>query len=606
MDEKYTNQLINESSPYLLQHAHNPVNWYAWGEEAFEAAKRLNRPVLLSVGYSTCHWCHVMAHESFEDQEIAGYMNKHYIAVKVDREERPDIDAVYMSAVTALTGRGGWPMTVWLTPDKKPFYGGTYFPARDREFSPGFLTLLNKINEIYLTQHDKVNEACLNITKAVKQQLEPKPGRNMPGEKLLDSAIDYYTQAFDPVYGGIKGAPKFPSSLPVRFFFRYYRRTGEKDVREMAVKTLRKMAAGGIYDHAGGGFHRYSTDAMWLVPHFEKMLYDNALLVPAYAEAWEITGDDEFRQTAEEILEYITRDMTSDQGGFYSATDADSISPDGHSVEGYYFTWTPGELEYVLGKDRAGIIQEYYGVNNKGNFEGRSILHTKKTLQETARYLNLPEHELQTIILQAKKQLYNARNLRPLPLRDEKILTSWNGLMISGYAKAGMILKNESYIKQAEDAARFILDNMYIDKRLFRSFKDGKPRHNAFLDDYSFFMAALLDLYEASQDIKWLETAAALDNILEEHYEDKEKGGFFMTADFHEKLIARPKPCYDGAEPSGNSAAVLNLLRLGRFTRDERFIKRAQKALKVFLGSSSPSPAALSEMLTALDFYLKE
>jgi len=603
---KYTNRLFLESSPYLLQHAHNPVDWHPWGDEAFEKAKKLNRPVLLSVGYSTCHWCHVMEEESFEDEEIARYLNEHYIAIKVDREERPDIDAIYMSAVQALTGSGGWPMTVWLTPERRPFYGGSYFPARDgdRGASIGFLSLLQKLKTIYASQQDKVIEGSRQITEAIRQQLAPQAGDDLPGAKVLHDAIAYYKVLFDSKYGGIAGAPKFPSSLPVRLLLRYYRRTGEAEVFQMARLTLDKMAAGGIYDQAGGGFHRYSTDQYWLAPHFEKMLYDNALLIVAYLEGFQVTGDDTYKRVVKEILGYVKRDMTSPEGAFYSATDADSLTPQEHREEGYFFTWTPAELENALGKADANVAAEYYGVRPSGNFEGRSILHISQSPDEIARRLNISPDQFSRRIAAINERLCQVRRQRAHPLRDEKILTAWNGLMISAHAQAGLILGNSDYIDRAVRAAKFILEHLYINQRLYRSYKDGQARHNAYLDDYAFLIAALLDIFEATYDLQWLKKALALDETLAKHYEDMENGAFFMTADDHEVLIAREKPANDGAMPSGNSVAILNLLRLHTFTTRDSLRKRAEKGLTFFSRTLHSAPAALSEMLLAVDFFL--
>jgi len=603
---KYTNRLFLESSPYLIQHAHNPVNWYPWGDEAFETAKKLDRPVLLSIGYSTCHWCHVMEEESFEDEEIARYVNENYIAVKVDREERPDVDSIYMKAVQAITGHGGWPMTVWLTPDRKPFYGGTYFPARDgdRGAGVGFLTLLSKINETYHTRQDIVKSSGQQIAQAVQQMLSPVSGGGLPSSDIFPRTIQYYKERFDPVFGGISGAPKFPSSFPVRLLLRYYRRTGEEEILNMAKLTLEKMASGGIYDQVGGGFHRYSVDERWLAPHFEKMLYDNALLIMAYLEGYQVTGDESFKRIVTDTLRYIKRDMTSSEGAFFSATDADSLTPDGHQDEGYFFTWTPEELEKVMDKKKLGILTAYFSVSPNGNFEGRNILNTPKSVSEVAGSFQISEDEFITHLNESKELLYQIRNLRPAPLRDEKIITSWNGLMISAHAQAGLILGDSQYIDRAVQAAEFVLEHLYVDHRLFRSYKDNSARHNAYLDDYAFFIAALLDLYEASHDVKWMKKAIELDEILEKYYEDTENGGFFMTSDDHENLIAREKPGDDSALPSGNSIAILNLLRLSEFTTEGRYLKRAERALKSFSGTLTSNPFTASEMLLAVDFYL--
>ncbi len=603
---KYTNRLFLETSPYLLQHAHNPVNWYPWGDEAFDAAARLNRPVLLSVGYSTCHWCHVMEEESFEDEEIARFLNKHYIAVKVDREERPDVDAVYMSAVQALTGRGGWPMTVWLIPDRKPFYGGTYFPARDgdRGAPAGFLTLLNKVQEVYHAQPDRIGKAGNQVTTVIRERLKPVTGDRLPEADLLHSAIDIYRKSFDATYGGMTGAPKFPSSLPVRLLLRYHRRTEEPRVLEMAQTTLEKMASGGIYDQAGGGFHRYSTDEKWLVPHFEKMLYDNALLVMAYLDGYQVTGDASFKKIVKEVLEYIHRDMTSPEGAFYSATDADSLTPAGELEEGYYFTWTKDELVEVLGVKRAEWAAKQFGMKGPPNFEGRFILHLPESKSGDTAPVDQSIPEWKANLATVKELLVRHRNLRPRPLRDDKILTAWNGLMISAHARAGMVLDDPLYAERAVRAAHVILTKLSRDGRLYRSFKDDQAGYPGFLDDYAFFSASLLDLYEATADIRWLKKAITFDEVLKNSFEDTENGGFFMTGKSHENLIAREKPHYDGAEPSGNSVALLNLMRLYTLTLDDSYRKRYERGLAAFLGGNASNALALSEMMMALDFYL--
>jgi uncharacterized protein YyaL (SSP411 family) len=602
---KYTNRLFLSSSPYLLQHAHNPVNWYPWGDEAFETAKKLGRPVLLSVGYSTCHWCHVMEEESFEDEEIARYMNEHYIAIKVDREERPDVDAIYMSAVQALTGRGGWPMTVWLTPDREPFYGGTYFPARDgdRGSRVGFLTLLQRIDETYRKRPDDVVQTASSLSARIRQSLSSTPGGDaLPGVDALRAAFGHYSRSFDGTHGGMRRAPKFPSSLSTRFLLRYFRRSGDREALDMAILTLAKMAGGGMYDQVGGGFHRYSTDARWLVPHFEKMLYDNALLTLDYLEAYQVTARQDFARVAREILRYVERDMTSPEGAFYSATDADSLTPGGHREEGWFFTWTPEEIDSALGAEQSRVVKAYYAVTNGGNFEGRSILHTPRDLDDVAKELKITPAQMRTILEAAKQRLYEARARRPAPLRDEKILSAWNGLMISAYARGAFVLEQRRYAEVAARAADFVLTKMRKNGRLLRSYKDGKAEHNAYLDDHAFLTAGLLDLYEVTHDLRWLREAIGLDRVLAKHYEDKEAGGFFMISDDHEKLLAREKPGYDGAEPSGNSVHALNLLRLYELTTDDAYRKRADRTLQAFGGTLDRSPTALSEMLLALDF----
>jgi uncharacterized protein YyaL (SSP411 family) len=603
---RYLNRLFLESSPYLLQHAHNPVDWYPWGDEAFEAARRLGRPVLLSVGYSTCHWCHVMEEESFDDEEIARTLNENYVVVKVDREERPDVDAIYMNAVQMMTGRGGWPMTVWLTPDRKPFFGGTYFPARDGERGArvGFLTLLRQLKQRYGAQAQQVADVSAELAEAIRKNLAPDPGSERPAAAALESAAAFYRSRFDAAHGGLEGAPKFPSGLPARFLLRYHRRTRDAQALRMATRTLEKMAAGGMYDHVGGGFHRYSTDARWLVPHFEKMLYDNALLVVAYLEAHQAAGREDFARLAREILRYVERDMTSPEGAFYSATDADSLTPNGAREEGWFFTWTPEEIRDVLGAERARTFGVYYGVTAGGNFEGRNILHVPRPLEQAARELGLAPETLHAEIEESRERLYLARSRRPAPLRDDKVLAAWNGLMIGAHAQAALVLGDERYAQRAARAAEFLLTRMRKDGRLLRSYRDGQARHNAYLDDYAFLIAGLLDLYETTGEPRWLKDALALDAVLERLYEDEKHGGYFMTSDDHEALLAREKPGYDGAEPSGNSVQALNLMRLHELTTDDRFRRRAEALLKAFGARLAESPAALSEMLLAADFHL--
>jgi uncharacterized protein YyaL (SSP411 family) len=521
----------------------------------------------------------------------------------VDREERPDVDAVYMTAVQALTGRGGWPMTVWLTPDGQPFFGGTYYPARDgdRAGHAGFLTLLRKIKESYDQRRDLITESSTQVTQAVQHILKTDPAASLPHETIFHTAVKTYRERFDAVDGGLEGTPKFPSTLPVRLLFRYSHRRPDMGILDMARLTLNKMADGGVYDHVGGGFHRYATDAQWLVPHFEKMLYDNALLVQDYLEAYQVYGDERFRQVAEETLQFVQQDMTDPQGGFYAAMDADSLTPEGQREEGYFYTWTPAELESILGRDLATIVSRYYTVGGAPNFEGRHILHRKTPAADVAGSLNISDGELSRAIGTSKQLLKAHREKRPLPLRDEKILTAWNGLMISAFARAGFILDSTAYIASAAHAADFILKRMLIDGRLLRSFKDDQARHPAYLDDYAYFIAALLDLFHATHDTRWFSTALALERVLAEHFEDPEAGGFFMTGNDHEALIARDKPATDGALPSGNAVAVLNLLRMGTLTGDKAFAQRAEKALKTFSNALAAHPTAFAGLLTALD-----
>jgi len=602
---KYTNRLFLQSSPYLLQHAHNPVNWYPWGDEAFSTAARLNRPIFLSVGYSTCHWCHVMEEESFEDLEIATFINENYIAIKVDREERPDIDAIYMAALHALGLNGGWPMNVWLTPQKEPFYGGTYFPARDgdRGANMGLLTLLTKLKLIYEVQPQEIVSASQSLVGAIKASLIPVAGSKIPDPQILNLAAAYYKQNFDIFNGGVGEAPKFPNTTPFQFLLRQYQRSGDKELLKIVNTTLNKMAGGGIYDQIGGGFHRYAIDNEWLVPHFEKMLYDNALLSVDYLEAYQLTKNENFKRITNEILQYIMREMTSQQAGFYSATDADSHNPDGETEEGYFFTWDAKDLLNLLGEENYSIFSEYYGVSQHGNFESRNILNTPKSLDEFCKTRQLDKNTVQSIISKSRSLLYKQRKKRPAPLRDEKIITAWNGLMISAFAKAGLILDNKEYINQAVSSAHFILNNLYKNGRLYRSFKDNVASHNAYLDDYTFLIAGLLDVYEATYDIQWIKKAIELDAVLEQQFEDKKSGGFYLTANDHEKLLSREKPSFDSAEPTGNSVQVLNLLRLSEFTSKQAYRTRAENTFKAFSPILNETPMALSKMLVALDFY---
>ncbi len=604
---KYTNRLFLETSPYLRQHAHNPVNWYAWGDEAFEAARRQGRPVLLSVGYSTCHWCHVMEEESFEDEEIARFLNAGYVAIKVDREERPDIDAVYMNAVTALTGRGGWPMTVWLTSDRQPFFGGTYFPARDgdRGVRRGFLTILRELKDKYDGDPQRTRETARELTAHLERSLAGASagGDAAPDAAVLARAASEYRSRFDAAHGGTQGAPKFPSTFPVRFLLRHHRRTANAAFLDMAVRTLEGMAAGGIHDQIGGGFHRYATDEKWLVPHFEKMLYDNALLAVTYLEAYQATGRADFADVVRDVLDYVAREMTSPEGGFYSATDADSRDAAGHAHEGTFFTWTPAEIERVLAKRDAALVGAHYGITPQGNFEGRTVLHVARSLDDVAKELGVPPGTARQTLENARRALYEARSRRPAPARDEKIIAAWNGLMISAFARAGSVLAEPARLKQAERAAAFVSRKLIRDGRLQRSFKDGRAQPGGFLDDHAFVIAALLDLHEATSAPRYLEEALSLQKSLDQHFRDPE-GGYFMTSDDQERLLVREKPAYDGAEPSGSSVALMNLLRFHELTSDDRFRREAERLIFAFSSPLRSAPTSLSEMLLALDFKL--
>jgi len=601
---RYTNRLYLETSPYLLQHAHNPVNWFPWGDEAFEMARRLDRPVLVSIGYATCHWCHVMEEESFEDEEIARFLNGNFIAVKVDREERPDVDSVYMNALHVTGTQGGWPLNMFLTPDRRPFYGGTYLPPRDQGRGIGFFSLLRRLQETYRSDPARVALVGGQLTEAVRGMLAQAGGGVPLPEGSLKLALSAYRERFDQVNGGLAGAPKFPSSLPVGLLLRRWRVTGDRELLGMAELTLRRMAAGGIYDQVAGGFHRYATDAGWLVPHFEKMLYDNALLAVSYLEGYQATGDSGLSRVAREILHYLQRDMAAPGGGFYAATDADSLTESGEREEGFFFTWTPRELGEILGSERAAVIAAYFGVSEECNFEGRSIAHRDLPAAQLAASLKLSGERLHETIETSRELLYQARQRRPLPLRDEKILASWNGLAISAFARAGLFLDAPGAVERARGAARFVLEEMVSEGRLAHSHQEGEAKGEGFLDDYAFFIAGLIDLFEATGEVAWLERSLELAAVVQSDFEDPGAGGYFMTGSRHEELIAREKPAYDGAVPSGNSVMVMNLLRLHALTERPGYLDQAQAALAAFGTTLSSSPTALSGMLLALDFLL--
>jgi uncharacterized protein YyaL (SSP411 family) len=605
---EYSNRLLLETSPYLQQHAHNPVNWYPWGDEAFADARRLGRPVLISIGYSTCHWCHVMEEESFDTVAAASYLNEHFISVKVDREARPDIDAVYMAAVNAMGKSGGWPLNVWLTPDREPFFGGTYYPPHTVGERPSFLDVLRQINEAYTNDRERVAALSKQITGAIQQQLAGQSAREsrVPDRSVFDLALATTARSADRQWGGTRGDTKFPSSVPLRFLLRHYRLTGEKDALTLAELTLEKMAAGGIYDHVGGGFHRYATDSRWLVPHFEKMLYDNALLAVVYLEAAQLTGREDFAAVSRSILDYVMREMTSSEGAFYSATDADSRNDSGESEEGWFFTWTPAEIESVLGADLAKIATAYYGVTPGGDYEGRNILHSWRSRETVAAELGMSMPALDAALERARAGLYEARSRRSQPLRDSKVLVSWNGLMIGAFARAGLVFDDERYVKAAARAAAFILDEMQKDGVLRRVYQGGRADGPAFLEDYAFLIAGLLDLYEVDTQPRWLRAAMTLQATLDSRYIDAMGGGYFQTADNADALLAREKPSRDGAIPSGNSVAALNLLRLGELTGDHQYNDSVIPVFSAFADLMESQPTAISEMLVALDFYLSK
>ena len=602
----YTNRLILESSPYLLQHAHNPVDWFPWGEEAFSRARELDRPVILSIGYATCHWCHVMERESFEDEQIARYMNEHFIAIKVDREERPDIDNVYMAAVQALSGQGGWPMTVVLTADREPFFAGTYFPPRGgaRGASQGFWEILHALEDMYRNERDRVVAQAALVSRQLASSLSGHAPEGVPQAGAVVAAARALAGAFDPINGGFSSGQKFPRPATLQLLLRYHRRSGDPQALAMVETTLERMAQGGIHDQIGGGFHRYTVEPTWLVPHFEKMLYDNAQLAVVYLEAYQVTGREDFAAVVRRTLDYAAREMAAPEGGFYSATDADSPAPTGHDEEGWFFTWTPSEIRAALGEPLATRLIAWYGVTPEGNFEGRNILHTPQPLERVAAGLQIEPAVLADSIAQGNARLYEARAHRPPPITDTKVLTAWNGLLLSAYARAAQVLGVERYRDVAIRTARFLLDRCRKGDRLYRTWANGRPGKPGVLSDYAFLAAGLLDLYETTHDPHWLEEAMALHGTLLGQFWDAGQGGFYISAADGEQLLAREKPAYDGAEPSGNSVALINLLRLHELTGMDEYRVTAGRSLAAFGRMMSRNPLAVPLMLCALDYHL--
>jgi len=600
MEHKYTNRLVHETSPYLLQHAHNPVDWYPWGQEALSRAKKEDRPILLSVGYSSCHWCHVMEKESFENETIAGIMNLCFINIKVDREERPDLDELYMNAVQVMTGSGGWPMTVFLTPNLVPFHAGTYFPPEDRGGMPGFSKVLVVVSDYYRSHRGEVEKMEAQLKDALHQITEMVLSQEAVNDKVLTKAFTALESQFDPIYGGFGNAPKFPNSMALSFLLRYWKSTGSKNGLEMVEKSLERMADGGIYDHLGGGFHRYSVDERWLIPHFEKMLYDNALLSRTYFEAYQATGKERYRDVGEEILHYVRREMTSPEGGFYSTQDADS-----EGEEGKFYVWTRDEIKEVLGKEKGTPFCAYYGVATEGNFEGgRSVLNIASTLEKVSQLYGMPVVELKKVLAEGRQKLYAEREKRARPGRDEKILTAWNGLMISGFVDGFRVTEKKQYLNGAKETAGFILREMQEDGDLLRVFHGGKSRVKGYSEDYAFCIQALIDLYEATFETEWLKEAEDLNQRMIYQFWDEKNGGFFFTGKGNEPLIARSKNPYDNAIPSANSVAVFNLIKLGYLTGEESFRSKAEQILRLFDDFLEQHPSGFTQMLSGLSFFL--
>ena len=593
------NRLIHETSPYLLQHAHNPVDWYPWGSEALRRAKEEDKPILLSVGYSACHWCHVMERESFEDRRIAQMMNDSFVCIKVDREERPDIDSIYMTAVQTLTGHGGWPMTVFLTPDARPFYGGTYFPPDDRGGMPAFPRVLQAIAQAYQEDRGEVIRATEQLLNRMEQASAAVRSLDPLSKDVLYEAYRGLSGQFDDRYGGIGMQPKFPQPMVYEFLLRYYLRSDDHEALEIVNLTLDRMASGGIFDQIGGGFHRYSTDMYWLVPHFEKMLYDNALLSRLYLHAYQITGKAAYNRVVEETLDYVAREMTDPSGGFYSAQDADS-----EGVEGKFFVWRPEQIVAVLGQDDGEVINDYFGATIDGNFEGRSILNVPVDRIDFARGRKISERDFNDLLDRSRAKLLNARNTRVHPGRDDKILTAWNALMLHSFAEAGAVLDRPDYVGIANQNAKFLLENLVSEGRLLRTYRDGKAKLNGYLEDYAFLIDALIALHEATLEPRWAEEAITLGRSMVDLFWDDTREQFYDTGSDHEQLIVRPRDITDNALPCGNSMAVDVLLRLSTIAGDDDFQRRAVTTLRSMRELMTRFATGAGHWLCALDFYL--
>ena len=596
------NRLALEKSPYLLQHADNLVDWYPWGEEAFEKAKREDKPIFLSIGYSTCHWCHVMEHESFEDSTVAALMNDAFVNIKVDREERPDIDNIYMTVSQMMTGSGGWPLNIIMTPDRNPFFAATYIPKTARYGRAGMLEMIPQIASYWKTSRDEAVSASTQISQQLRSHFEKSAGDDVLGDAAIETAFDQLSGRFDDVHGGFSRSPKFPTPHNLLFLLRHWHRTGDKKALDMVERTLEEMARGGIHDHVGFGFHRYSTDEKWFAPHFEKMLYDQALLLTAYTEAYQATGNESYKRTAEEIIHYVVRDMTDERGGFYSAEDADS-----EGIEGKFYLWSEAELIELLGQSDGQFAVDLYSVEAEGNFaediEGGNILFLKKPIADTAAELGVGEDELRGRIETIRKRLFFERMRRVRPYKDDKVLTDWNGLMIAALAKAGRAFANDDYIAAAVKAERFIMDNMRDKEgRLFHRYREGEAGITANIDDYAFFVWGLIELYEATFDVTFLDAAVEFTNDMVRDFWDNTTGGFFFAPSYGETMIVRAKEIYDGAVPSGNSVARLNLVRLARITADSATETRAADIARVFYEDVTRSPSAFTFLMAGLEF----
>ncbi len=597
-EHAYTNHLSKETSPYLLQHAHNPVDWYSWGVEALARAQTEDKPILLSIGYSACHWCHVMEHESFEDPAVAAIMNEHFVNIKVDREERPDLDAIYMQAVQAMTGQGGWPMTTFLTPEGKPFYGGTYYPPEPRHGLPGFTQLLKHINNLWQTRRDEVVATAGQMAQTLQAPLQIGEAGQLLDQSVLDQAYALLPERYDRRNGGWGAAPKFPQPQTIEFVLRHYLRTGDEAALDMAVQTLDKMARGGMYDQLGGGFHRYSVDERWLVPHFEKMLYDNAQLARVYLHAYQITGNAFYRRIVEETLDYVIREMTAPEGGFYATQDADS-----EGEEGKFFVWTADEVRSALGADALRWMQ-LYDVSSRGNWEGKTILNLPRPPEDVARVLGTTAEQLEELAARGRARLFAVRERRVHPGRDDKVLVAWNGLMLAAMAEAGRVLGRDDYILAAKHNAEFVLGTLLHDAQLWHVYKDGQAKIDGFAEDYALYANGLLELYHATFDIRYLDQAQQFVGYLIEHFWDKDGNGFFQTSDVAETLIARPKDLFDEAVPSANGVAAVVLQRLSILFDKADDSRQAHAIIELVAPALTKYPTALGSMLNALDTLL--
>ncbi len=605
---EHANQLSHETSPYLLQHAHNPVDWHPWNDEALQKAKAEDKPIFLSIGYSTCHWCHVMEHESFEKEDIAKILNENFVSIKVDREERPDLDEIYMTSVQLMTGSGGWPMSVFLTPDLKPFYGGTYFPPEDRYGRPGFKSLLLRLSKAWKQNRPELLEFSHKLTQGIRDSTSglEKSDDGKLSAGVFQKAAQLLQAHFDSLEGGFGDAPKFPPSQTIAFLLRQFAHTGDQKLLHMATFTLDKMADGGLYDQLGGGFHRYSVDNLWLVPHFEKMLYDNALLSEVYLEAYQLTQNGRYAEVASEIFDYVLRDMSDAKGGFHSAEDADS-----EKEEGKFYVWTEAELLEILGPEDGRLLCEFYGVLPGGNFSshepyhaGQNILHRVQEISAAAKKLNLSGNSFKQRLQGCREKMLRVRSKRIRPFKDDKVLTAWNALMIASLAKGGAILENQTYSDAAKKAADFILSTLTQNGKLLRTYRAGKAQTEAYLEDYACFVSALVDIYESDFDLKWLQTAERLCDAMLTLFWDEKEHSFFFTSGGQKNLIARTKPTHDGATPSPAAVAVGAMLRLAKLKDRPDLFQKAEQVLQVHSRVLAEAPYGYFKLLCALDFYL--